>query len=306
MMENRSRLSRRNFLAASAVLASAGAWASGPPPGAETSAPIPLKIGQRAVSMNMVGNFEIIKIAREVPGLMGIQLQITAGKPNLWDPDAVRRYKREANLWGMFLPSVAGVWSKGSSIRSPRAASDLVQAIRVSELLGASVILVAFFEHSAPDMNKESSYGSIVELLQKAAPSAADVGVTLGLENSLSPADNLKLIDLIDRPSVKVYYDVWNMAYYGYQAVPGISLLGKERICEVHVKNNNDGHRISGPGLIDWSAAFAAFNEIGYERWYVFEAEPASFTKHRPRSQMMEDTEQNIRFVKQHCRMAMG
>jgi sugar phosphate isomerase/epimerase len=239
---------------------------------------------------------------------MGVQLQVTNGKPNLWDLDAVRQYKREANLWGISIPSVAGVWSKGSSIRAPLASFDLLQAIRASELLGASVVLAAFFRRSAPDMKEESSYGPIVDLLQTIAPSAADAGVTLGLETSLSPADNAKLIDLVDRPSVRVYYDVWNMAHYGYpqEAIPGIRLLGKGRICEVHVKNNNDGHQIGGPGLIDWAAAFQAFNDIGYEGWYVFEEEPLSFTKNRSRSQMIGDTERNIRFVKQYSRMPMN
>jgi L-ribulose-5-phosphate 3-epimerase len=259
--------------------------------------------------MNMVGNFGVFKVARGIPGLLGVELQVTGGKPNLHDLDAVRRYKKEANIWGMLIPSVAGVWSRENSIRSPGARMDLVKAIRSAELLGASVILVAFFRHSgAPDMNEKSSYGPIVELLQKAAPAAADAGATLGLETSLSPADNLKLVDLIDRPNVKVYYDVWNTAYYGYaaQAIPGIHLLGKQRICQVHVKNNNDGHLIGGTGLIDWAAAFRTFNEIGYEGWYMFEEEPSSFTQHRSRAQMIHDTERNISFVKQHCRMPLS
>ena len=108
-------------------------------------------------------------------------------------------------------------------------------------------------------------------MLREVAPRAAEAGVILGLENSLSPADNVKLVDLVGHPAVRVYYDVHNMATYrhGDQAVPGIKLLGKERICAVHVKNGM--LRIEEPGPIDWPAAFRAFNEIGYDGWYVFE-----------------------------------
>ncbi len=297
-------VSRRGFLAASGAMASGTGFAraSVQVSGIAEESPeqIPLKIGHRAASMKLVGDFDVFKIARRAKGLLGVELQIAAGHPNLFDLDAVRRYKKEANRWGMIIPSLAGVWVKGGSIRSPLAGIDLMQSIRASELLGASVILVAFFAENAPNMNEESSYGPVVELLQRAAPFAADVGVTLGMENSLSPADNLKLVDLIGRGNVKVYYDVHNVAYYGHaaEAIPGIALLGKQRICQVHVKNED--RLIAEPGLIDWAAAFAALNAIEYEGWYVFE------TSHTSEAQMIEATEKNVDFLKKNCRMPLG
>ena len=137
----------------------------------------------------------------------------------------------------------------------------------------------------------------MVELLQKAAPKAADSGVIFGLENSLSPADNGKLIDLVDHPCVKVYYDPHNMAHYGHgeEAVSGIRLLGRDRICQVHVKNGDA--LISEPGPVDWPAAFKELNDIDYDGWYVFES------SHSGREQMIESTTKNIEFLKMHCRM---
>lgn len=267
----------------------------------ERETQLPLKIGHRAASMRMVGDFDVFKVARQMPGLIGVELQVTSGNPNLRDRDAVRRYKHEAHRWGMIIPSVAGVWDPGVSIlRSPDAGINLVQAIRVAEFLGSSVVLAAFFKHNAPDMDEESSYGPVVEVLRCAAPYGADAGVTLGLENSLSPADNKKLVDLVDHANVKVYYDPYNMAHYGYaeEAVPGIRLLDKKRICQVHVKNGEQ--RIGESGLVDWAAAFEALNEIGYEGWYVFE------TKHGSHSDVIEDTAENIAFVCKNCRMPVG
>jgi sugar phosphate isomerase/epimerase len=116
----------------------------------------------------------------------------------------------------------------------------------------------------------------------------------------MSPADNLKLVDLIDRPNVKVYYDIHNMAHYGYaaEAIPGIALLGKQRICQVHVKNED--HLITEPGLINWADAFAALNAIAYDGWFVFE------TEHTSISQMIEATQSNIEFMRKHCRMPLA
>jgi sugar phosphate isomerase/epimerase len=302
---NRSfTLSRRKFLAASGVLANsiggAGVLPQEADHGSQNRQEIPLKIGHRAANMKMVGNLEVFKLARQVPGLIGVELQVASGSPNLFDLDAVRQYKKEANRWGMIVPSLAGVWAEESSIRSPLAGVELMQSIRASELLGSSVILAAFFLEDAPNMKDASSYGPVVELVQKVAPYAADVGVTLGLENSLSPADNLKLIDLIDRPNVKVYYDIHNMAEYGYaaEAIPGIALLGKRRICQVHVKNED--RLIAEPGLINWAEAFAALNAIAYDGWYVFE------TDHTSNAQMIEATRKNIDFMRKQCRMPLG
>jgi len=262
---------------------------------------IPLKIGHRAASMKMAGDFGVFKMARQMPGLMGVELQVASGKPNLRDWDAVRRYKREANRWGMMIPSVAGVWDRGVSImRSSAAGANLKQAIRVAEFLSSSVVLVAFFRRNAPDMSDESSYGPVVQVLQRAAPRAAEAGVMLGLENSLSPADNGKLVDLVGHPCVKVYYDPHNMAHYGHgaEAIPGIRLLGKDRICQVHVKNAE--RLIAEPGLVDWQAALGALNEIGYEGWYVFES------KHTDHAQVVDATVKNIAFLRKSCRMPLG
>ncbi len=253
----------------------------------------PLKFAHRAASMKMVGEFDVLRVASQVEGLDGVELQIAAGQPNLWDLDAVHRYKREAYRWGVQIPSLAGVWSRGVSIRtSPVAGIELLRAIRAAELLGSSVILVAFFRNNAPDMDDEASFGPVAQLLQAAAGPARDAGVILGLENSLSPADNVRLLDHVGEPNVQVYYDLDNVEFYGHtgQSVPGVTLLGRKRICQVHVKN--DVNLIEEPGRVNWRSAFEALQAIGYDGWYCFES------KHSSREQMKESTERNIRFIR--------
>jgi len=161
----------------------------------------------------------------------------------------------------------------------------------------AVVILVAFFKEDAPDMTREASFGPMVANLRKTAPAAADAGVVLGLENSLSPADNRKLVDLVGHPAVKVYYDLHNMAFYGHgdQAVPGVKLLGRERLGMVHVKNGKQ--LIEEPGPVDWAAAFAAFGEIGYDGWFIYE------TAHDNLQDCIADTERNNAFLQKHIKM---
>ena len=268
-------LTRRGFLQTCAVaLAATGArplTGFGAAPVPAPARQVPLKLGIRAASMRMVGDTGVVQAAAGIPGIRGVELQVTAGRRNLRDWDVVRQYKRESNRWDIRIPSLAGIWDKGANIASPKAVESLQLTIRAAEMLGSGVILAAFFKDDAPDVNHEESYSPVVNNLRKVAGAAADAGVVVGLENSLSPADNAKLLDLVGHPAVRVYYDLYNMTTFGHgpEAVPGVKLLGRERICAVHVKNGDK--LIEEPGPIDWPAAFAAFNEIGYDGWFTFE-----------------------------------
>jgi len=295
-----SAITRRGFVQSCAVaLAAAGARplsCFGAAAAPTTSPQVPLKLGIRAATMRMVGDTGVVQTAAGIPGIRGVELQVTAGDRNLRDWDVVRQYKRESDRWDIRIPSLAGIWDKGVNIFSPSAGESIQLSVRAAEMLGSSVILLAFFKENAPDMNVEASYGPLVTMLRKAAAGAAAAGVVLGLENSLSPADNRKLVDLIDHPAVRVYYDLHNMATYGHgpETVPGVKLLGRERICAVHVKNGNS--LIEQPGPIDWPAAFAAFTEIGYEGWFTYE------TGHKSLADCLADTPRNNAFLAQHLR----
>jgi len=263
---------------------------------------LPYKIGIRQASLRnpedpskrMVGDIETFKVARDIPGITGVELQVVGGRPNMRDLDVARRYKAEAHRWAINVPSTAGVWDH--AVWGPNSRLDLINSIRATKILGARVMLVAFFRKNAPDMTDKQSYGPVVSLLREVAPRAQEAGVILGLENSLSPKDNTDLIDRIDHPAVKVYYDPDNMYHYGHgeKAIPGIELLGPERIAAVHVKNN--GHILQEKLRIDWTAAFQALTEIAYDGWLVFES------KHESHKQCKEMTRQNIIFIKEHFR----
>ncbi|MCL5282706.1 MAG: sugar phosphate isomerase/epimerase [Planctomycetes bacterium] len=292
-METQLRLTRRCFLQATGLaMVGAGLAHAG-----SAGKPEPLKIGIRAASMRMAGTPDVFKVAATIPGIRGVELQMMAGKPNLRDEATVRRYKKEADRWGLKVPALAGIWEAGVTIRSPRAAESVIASIRAAERLDAHVILAAFFRKDAPDMSDESSYGPIVTMLRKMAQPAADAGVVIGLENSLGPADNRKLVDLVGHPAVAVYYDLHNMDFYGHgkEAIPGIKLLGKDRICMVHVKNGK--MLIAEPGPIDWPAAFRSFREIGYAGWYVYE------TAHDSTEACLQATKKNNEFLRRQIQL---
>lgn len=263
---------------------------------------LPYKIGIRQASLRnpddaskgMVGDFDTFKVARDIPGIIGVELQVASGRPNMRNPAIVRSYKAQAHRWGLSVPSTAGVWS--GKPWGPDAEPELLNSIRATEMLGAQVMLVAFFGKTAPDMTDEASYGPIISTLRNVASHAEEAGIILGLENSLSPKENRDLVDRIDHKAVKVYYDLDNMYQYGHGdlAVEGIEVLGLERIAAVHVKNK--ARILQEKWRIDWVAAFQALSEIRYDGWLIFE------TAHKSHQQCREMTRHNIAFIKEHFR----
>ena len=262
---------------------------------------LPYKIGMRQASLcnpgdpkkKMIANFDTFQVARDISGIDGVELQVASGNPNmLYDFDVARRYKAEAHKWGLDIPSTAGVWGKGAW--NPAAVEELTNAIRATEIVGASVMLIAFFGKSAPSLSDAAFYDRVVSILREVAPRAKDAGVVLGLENSLSPADNKTLVDRIGDPQVKVYYDPENMFNFGHpeEAVPGIKILGKERIAAVHLKNN--GRLLSDNWRVDWVKALHELTDIEYEGWLTFE------TDHQNHESCIAETEKNIAFIKSH------
>jgi sugar phosphate isomerase/epimerase len=254
---------------------------------------LPLKFGHRQANMVKAPGPGVFELARRIPGLSGVELQMIWKGQDLSERNTALDYKREANRWAMEVPSVAGIWKRGDSIfNSSLAENTVLGAIRSAELLGASVILMALFKPNCPEMEEEGSAEPVVSLFRKLAPKAAEAGVTLGLETSLSPADDKKLIDMVGHQNVKIYYDATNVeTNHPGQSVPGIELLGP-RIIQCHLKNQ-DRLLNQQPSKVDWAAALKAYRRIGYNGWYVFE------TAHSSSEQCVEATQRNIQFVTQ-------
>jgi L-ribulose-5-phosphate 3-epimerase len=299
-MSKKKNYSRRSFLE-TGVLGAVGIGLTGSTGQQEGGHKrLPYKIGIRQASLrdpdnpekNMIANFDTFKVARDIPGIMGVELQVASGNPNMRDRETALRYKAESHRWGLDIPATAGVWTGGPW--GPNAILDIVLSLQATELVGASIMLIAFFRDNAPDMSDKNSYGPVVDILKAVAPRAREAGIILGLENSLSPADNKKLVDLIDDPNVQVYYDPDNMYYYGHEdeAVPGIKLLGKERIAAFHVKNN--GRQLSHNWRVDWAKAFSELTGIQYEGWLIFES------SHENHAECIKTTKANIEFIKNH------
>lgn len=256
---------------------------------ARGAAPTGLKFGHRQANMVTEPGPAVFDLAKQIHGLSGVELQVYFKGTTLCDAALLAPYKSAAARTGLAIPSVAGIWPPGTSLLDASAEENLRNSIRVAQSLGAVTILAACFEQNCPKMDREESYGPVVAVLQKVAGAARDAGVTIGMETSLTPAEDRQLIGLVDRPNIRVYYDLDNVErYHPGAAVPGIAVL-KDLVRQVHLKNED--RLLEQTGRVNWAAAVRGLAAIGYGGWFFFE------TTHSGPRQCVEATEQNIAFV---------
>jgi sugar phosphate isomerase/epimerase len=125
-------------------------------------------------------------------------------------------------------------------------------------------------------------------VLREIAPVAERSGVVLGLEDTISARDNVRIMERSKSPAVLTYYDVGNSTTNGFDVVEEIRWLGRGRICEVHLKDNP---HFLGQGRIDFVAIVRALGAIGFDGWAQLETEC-------PTGDVAADMGQNLRYVR--------
>jgi L-ribulose-5-phosphate 3-epimerase len=280
------RISRRELLKASAVLAGGGTAAEQTTPGAAR-----FRIGACDWSIGRRGQVEALALGRTL-GLDGVQVSMGSvdNDLHLRRPDVQRAYRDAAAEHGVRVGGVAlDVMNRVPYKSDPRTIEWVLDSIDVARALGVRVVLLAFFEQG--DLrNDPDGQAEVVRRLRTAAPKAEDRGVVLGIESWLSAADHVRLLDAIGSPNVQVYYDVANSHQMGYDIYAEIRQLGRARVCEIHAKENG---QLLGAGSIDFRAVRAALDDIGFSGWLQIEGAI-------PQGQPVVDSyRHNVRFMRE-------
>jgi len=234
------------------------------------------KIGACEWSLHK-GDPSSLKFAKEI-GLDGVQIGMgsVANDLHLRKPEVQKAYLEAAQQTGMGIGSLALTWSNEVPLKSdPRAAVWLAESIDVCKAMGLTVVMPACFGNGDLDMGNTAEIDHLVKVLKAAAPKAEKQGVVMGLESYLSAEDNLKILDRVGSPALKVYYDVGNSTDKGYDIAKEIRLLGK-LICEFHFKDGT--HRL-GQGRIDFKKVRQALDAIHYSGWIQIESANAHVEK---------------------------
>jgi L-ribulose-5-phosphate 3-epimerase len=151
---------------------------------------------------------------------------------------------------------------------------------------GVQVILLPFFGRGALETPAEMDY--VADLLKELGPQAEKQGVVLGLENTISAKDNVRIMERSQSAAVKTYYDVGNSIKQGFDIIEEIRWLGNDRICEIHLKDNP--HYL-GEGPINFPAVIKALHDIGFDKWAVLETSC-------PSDNVQADMTRNLAFIR--------
>ena len=279
------KLSRRSFLAGSAGASLAGIGSR-----LAIARSRGLKIGVTDWNLRLTGKVEAVALAKQV-GFDGVQVSLgrkpVNGKLPLDDAAVQQAYlaASKANktpLDGTCLDILHVNYLKNDKLGQKWVADS----IPITKKLNARVILLPFFGKGALTTRQEMDY--VGDALKEVGPEAEKAGVILGLEDTISAEDNVRIMERSQSKAVLTYYDVGNSTNGGFDVVKEIRWLGKSRICQFHLKDNP--HYL-GEGKIDFPAVVKAIEDIGFSGFANLETDT-------PSNSIEADMSKNLNFIR--------
>lgn len=221
-----------------------------------------VRIGAMDGVFRLAGKPEAVALAKRA-GLAS--MQVTLGRSTdgrtlpLEDPARQAAWRAASREHGIPLASTYIDMLHADCLKdNPNAPMWVSKGIAITKSLDASILMLVFFGKC--EVLKRPELDRVIGLAKELAPEAGKAGVTLGFENTSSGADNLYAIDKVASKWFKVWYDIGNSTYNGYDVPSEIRALGGERICAFHIKDKG----YLGEGKVDIAAALKAIQDIGF------------------------------------------
>lgn len=234
---------------------------------------VKFKVGAPDWNLRQEAKPESVALARRL-GFDGVQISLGVGRDRLplGDPATQAAFLAESKRAGLPIASVClNILHVNYLKNDPLGQRWVADAIPIAKALGVRVILLPFFGRGALKTAAEMDY--VGDALREVAPAAEKTGVILGLEDTISARDNVRIMERSRSRAVLTYYDVGNSTGNGFNIIEEIRWLGRERICEVHLKDNPN---YLGKGKIDFPAVIDALADLGFDGWTQLECDAPS------------------------------
>ena len=274
----RARLSRRSFVAG------ALGTVAMPLPGASSH----LQIGTMDTVLKLAGKPEAVAMAKQL-GLAAVQVTLGVSADGktlpLEDAQLQERYRTASQEQGIPLDSTYINMLHVSCLKSdPNAANWVVKGIEITKNLRAPILMTVFFGKCAVLNRAELDH--VIDAFRDLIAPAEKAGVILAFENTLSGEDNRYAVDRIASPYFKIWYDVGNSTYNGYDVPKEIRILGRERICQFHFKDKG----YLGEGAVKYVPILKAIDDIGFNGY-------ANLETGSPSGNVESDTKRNLAYL---------
>jgi sugar phosphate isomerase/epimerase len=222
-----------------------------------------LRIGACDWSIGKSSDIGAFAVAKAI-GLEGIQVNLGSDANNMHmrEKERQKAYIEESKKTGIKIASLAiGELNRVPYKSEPRTDEWVWDSIDVARNLNVNVILLAFF--SKNDLRgDEEGKNEVIRKLKVVMPKAEKMGITMGIESYLSAEEHMDIIQKVGSKNLKVYYDFRNSADAGYNVIEEIRWLGKDIICELHMKENGS---LLGEGTLDWNKIHETLSEMNFE-----------------------------------------
>jgi L-ribulose-5-phosphate 3-epimerase len=233
-----------------------------------------IKVGGTDWNLGTEGKIEAFALAKEST-LDGVQVSLGGrkkGEENLdklpmCDPEKQKQWLEESKKTGMPIGGTClEILHRDNLKEHANGPKWVEQSIEATKALGTKVILLPFF--GKQQIKERAEQKAVAERLKVLAPLAEKAGVVLGLENTISAEDNAWILDQVGSKAVSVYYDVGNSFNQKFDVTKEIAWLGKDRVCQLHLKDNPN---FLGKGPIDIPKFIEAVLKSGFEGWAMLE-----------------------------------
>ena len=249
-----------------------------------------LRIGVTDWNLHLGANPEALPMAANL-GFEGVQISfgrtLVDGEMPADNPEVIARYLALSRQYKIPIDGTCVDKLHDNGLKSdPLAAKWVLDSIRLTRALDTKVLLLPFFGRWALQTKEEMDYAG--DALRDLAVEATKAGVILGLEDTISAEDNVRIMERSQSSSVLVYYDVGNSTVAGFDPVKEIRWLGKSRICQFHLKDNP--HYL-GEGSIQFLPIMRAIRDIQFSGYANLEADA-------PSKLLEADMRRNLAFIR--------
>ena len=246
---------------------------------------VKFKVGAPDWNLRLIAKIESVALAKKI-GFDGVQVSI-GRQMQLKDEALQKAFLDESKKLGFPIASLCLDILHVNGLKSdPLGKQWVAESIPIAKAMGVKVILLPFFGKWA--LTTAAEMDRVGDLLREIAPAAERANVVLGLEDTISARDNARIMERSKSPSVLTYYDVGNSTNNGFNIIEEIRWLGRERICEVHLKDNPN---FLGQGKIDFTAVVDALVDIGFDKWAQLECDS-------PTRSVENDMGANLKFIR--------
>jgi L-ribulose-5-phosphate 3-epimerase len=214
---------------------------------------------------------EALTLAKQI-GLDGVMVNMGSAANNLHlrNKDLQQQYLQLSKKTKVKISSIAiGELNNVPYKSAPETEQWVWDSVDTAKNLGVPVVLLAFF--SKNDLrNDKAGTEEVISRLKKVAPHAEKNKIILGIESYLNADEHRYIIDKVGSSAIKVYYDFRNTQDAGYDPIAEFKKLGREMICELHMKENGI---LLGEGTVNWKGVREVVAETNFkgDNWMQIE-----------------------------------